>query len=98
MNGMCNLCLESITNPICVRCLDKQVKSLLGKTRDYFRVHELTKDFDLFENRDVKCIICRNASGICPHCFGSEALKEINTKLRFTFLEYFNLRLVEKTL
>lgn len=101
MSGTCAICMESITNPICVNCLNRQIKSWFMNNKNYFVVNELTKDMNLFKEGGAKCIICRKDSSVCTYCFSNEVfdlLNERDTELGERFRDIFKLRLVEKPL
>ncbi len=69
----CIICGVSITNPICVNCLEKEIVQWL-LTRDQEAIPMVKGITDFFAN-DVKktnCIICRAEIGICTCCYINE--------------------------
>ena len=101
MKGACQLCMEAITNPICVNCLDRQLKTWFMGNKDYFAVSELRRDMELFESDGANCIICGETSAVCSYCFGDEVfilLKERDVGLSERFRDVFKLRLIKKDL
>ena len=101
MKGACQLCMEAITNPICVNCLDRQLKTWFMGNKDYFAVSELRRDMELFESDGANCIICGKENAVCTYCFSDEVftlLRERDKKISEDFRNVFKLRLVEKSL
>ncbi|UCG95678.1 MAG: hypothetical protein JSV92_01350 [archaeon] len=83
----CALCLEPVTNFICVECLGEEIKKILafkksGLTDEFRDFHEnLVEHFSFFHNKDV-CIKCRNVItvDICVHCYINEVIELVSGK------------------
>jgi hypothetical protein len=69
--GECVVCRETVTNPVCPRCLRAEVGAWLNETRP-----ELLKDFEkisaeistvVFGNEH--CILCKRGMDVCTYCY-----------------------------
>lgn len=98
-NTVCALCLETITNFICVECLGEDIKKVLEfekseLLRDFTDFHDnMAEQFSFFHNKDV-CIKCRNTItvNVCMHCYINEVLtvfSEKDKKLESEIRSYF---------
>lgn len=84
--GLCAVCNESITNPICTRCMAKSLEAWLMQNNP--GLIDLLKSrlniFDGLEDEytaDVNCIKCNRPMNICIYCSVDEIyewLKEID--------------------
>ena len=73
-SGLCSECFESITNPICFDCLEKQVEALicaqppsikLAVRTELKRIKNAAEDI----GQTTRCIICGKSAEVCPFCF-----------------------------
>ncbi|VVB77637.1 Uncharacterised protein [uncultured archaeon] len=105
----CTICLERITDPVCIRCYIKQFAIWFEDTNLNPLFLEFTlekiKDKLLVDTiNDTDCIICKKENvNICFYCFGFitvEILKELNIseELIDNFSESFNYDLMEREL
>ncbi len=87
----CPLCDEVITNPICLDCLEKELKHwwLLGR-EEPLELKELFVGYPLIS---TTCVICGRQTSVCGHCYSKEGLdliKGMNPELEEEFLTHFN--------
>jgi len=103
-NAICIECNEGIFNPICPKCLAREIKEWL-KTADFDGNDKakaeqilncvLNKNF-LLEKVSSQCIICKKGNTyMCPYCFTEKILDslrrtQVSDKIIEQFLEFFN--------
>jgi hypothetical protein len=103
----CEICLESITDPICTRCYLKQVNIWFKDMKinpiiKNFAIEKIKKRLFYETINETECIICKNENvNICFYCFGSitvQILRELNipNELVESFSSSFNYGLMEK--
>tara|TARA_Y100000310_G_scaffold345138_1_gene462119 strand:+ start:7004 stop:7276 length:273 start_codon:yes stop_codon:yes gene_type:complete len=83
----CIICNKTITNPICLNCLNKEVNIWLEE-----KGHIIDLTGKNTESSPNNCILCNNNMDICPHCHAkdiSTTLKEEYPKLVEEFSEVF---------
>jgi hypothetical protein len=71
----CVVCEEAITNPICLNCLEEEVKQWLvdkKKTQLSPLLAQHTEVFRAFKHRGVDCIKCSGNMNVCAHCYTKE--------------------------
>lgn len=101
----CSVCLEPISNPICINCYLKEIYSWMQgmKIREIPRnviLEIIRRKLNIDTNNETRCILCyKGYVGICSYCFFSTVeriLKELNfsKKLLESFEEIFNYNLV----
>jgi len=83
----CIICNKTITNPVCLDCINHEV-------RDWLR--DKGYELDLIEKEiyysHIKCILCNKKMDICPHCYSKDVglvIKEKFPKLMEEFGEVF---------
>jgi len=97
----CEICHESITNPICPECLTKEIdiwstnyprlrRELVPKLKKYLKkLKRQAKEI-------TGCIQCKKSEfSICPFCFARQVLNilediEANRIIKKEFLQFFN--------
>ena len=102
--GACIICKEVITNPICLECINHEIKGWLGennpklitlvddKTRNICDEYEYINSYN-----QMNCVICRNSMSICYECYLKEisnALKPKGVKIFDRFNRMFNFNLI----
>jgi hypothetical protein len=105
----CAICLESITDPVCIYCYIKQVKTwfrdinvnpLVGK----FAVNKIKDKLLVGGISEINCILCGSENvDICFYCFGFmtvQILRELNLpdSMIESFSESFNYDLMGRDL
>lgn len=79
---ICGICLEPITNFVCIDCLMLQIKESLpksfGSILDELHIN-LSKEFENDENVEF-CIRCKRFKeiAICPYCYIKEIFDKIS--------------------
>ncbi len=97
-NQVCTICEKPITNPLCIHCLEKEVKEWVSDFNPELmdKVEEITELMP--ENiSEVRCIKCKRAMSICAHCYIKEILREIqlnNPEFVGDFIRTFDFDLV----
>ena len=95
---VCMECGDSITNPVCHECLQKQLESWLadkqiskklnakeaGKIK--VRVKTLIKKLWTYPETGISCVFCREDVAICPYCFSRHIQTLLATKFNLNFL------------
>jgi len=100
----CSVCLEPITNPVCVNCYIKEIYAWMQgmRIKEVPRnvvIEIIKRKLSFNTNNESECILCGNEDvGICSYCFfsmGERILKELNfsKKLIEDFNEIFNYHL-----
>ena len=87
----CPLCDEVITNPICLDCLEEQLKHWWLLVKD--EPLELKELFTGYPEIGTRCIICGENISVCSHCYAKEAWDLIiknYPELGEEFLIHFN--------
>jgi|FLOH01.1.fsa_nt_gi hypothetical protein len=71
----CLICKEAITNPICIECVEKQVKVWLYETNPGL-VGEVEREIDEINIvfGDTSCILCKNKMSVCSYCYTQHLL------------------------
>jgi len=83
----CIVCEKTITNPICLNCLNKEVNVWLEEKG--CNIGLTSKDAEPSPNN---CILCSSNIDICPHCHVkdlSQTIKKEYPKLAEEFSEMF---------
>jgi hypothetical protein len=103
-NAICIECNEGIFNPICPKCLAREIGEWLkiadfdgnDKEKVEWIVNcALDRNF-LLEKVSSQCIICRKGNSyMCPYCFTEKILdslrrERVSGKVIGQFLEFFN--------
>ncbi len=95
MKGMCHMCGEAITNPLCQDCLVQEMAEwMLDKDQDL--AEELLDVSVLFKPlpySEVNCAKCSHEIKLCPYCCRNEVLKLVNLPkdLKKEFKETFKI-------
>jgi len=85
MENRCVECQQIIENPICPRCLGREIKQWLKeKVPELATILEITPNY----GTGTKCIFCNKDVAICAHCFSKDVYLEV-TKLRPELSEDF---------
>jgi hypothetical protein len=97
---ICRLCLENISNYICVDCLGNSVSKWIeaqdpNLLNDFKIFQEFLKNHFASFSETGKCVRCRNSNetAICPYCYTKEILSWLSTKsenLSKIFKKIFN--------
>lgn len=91
-DGCCLVCNSPVTNPICDKCLEEEIREWL-KTESPGLYTELKLRVYLKSKSNMKCIKCGKGVDICASCYTKEVydvLSEKNKKLAEEFIEIFN--------
>jgi hypothetical protein len=97
---LCKMCMEPITTSVCVDCLRKNVRRLVGGqsnklVKEFDTFHEAVVDgYSTFKGDSGSCIKCRGSLNVavCPHCYINEMVswaKKRNGLLAKTIQRYF---------
>ena len=92
----CVVCEEAITNPICLECLEKEVKQWLVDKKKAEMLPLLamqTEVFRAFTHKGIDCIKCKGSMNVCAHCYTMEIYRWFRKDIRdFTddFIECFD--------
>ena len=97
--GVCLVCNDMITNPICFRCLEQEVTAWLMQ-REPEMIHKIRQDaamFASYTHKGTKCVMCGSNMNTCSHCYCSEISKilEPYPELSQEFVQYFNFELTQ---
>ena len=103
----CVICLESITDPICIHCYIRQVKTWfrdidINPVIKKYALNKIKQKLSIEGVSDIGCIICGNENAdICFYCFGFitiNILKELSLpdEMLESFSESFNYNLMER--
>ena len=103
-NAICIECNEGIFNPICPKCLAREIREWLkiadfeGNDKEkveYIVNCALDRNF-LLEKVSSQCIICKKGNAyMCPYCFTEKILdslrrENVPERIISQFLEFFN--------
>lgn len=92
-------CKEIIYNPLCARCLAKEMQQWLDGIALNRKIQQEINAYILRKegyNEGSKCILCRdNYTDVCPYCLTEhvyEFMKRVNAKKEILneFFEFFN--------
>ena len=89
----CVICNETITNPVCMHCLEDEIVSW---SADYnpAMVEDVVSTTKIMPEPSVtgmRCILCGRDIDVCPHCYSKDVFKGIKDPvLADTFVETFN--------
>jgi len=97
----CSLCLETITDPVCIKCYLRQVKHWFNDLNidaifKKFAVEKIKQRLNFETLNETNCILCRKENvNVCFFCFAFitvEILRELNIpdSLIENFSETFN--------
>ena len=101
----CILCSDFITNPVCLKCLEAEMKTWLKETKPELisSLKKLTAEIYMntvnFENyKWSKCILCKRHMNICSYCYTEHIFTLIkqNPELIEEFMTYFNFDLLHQ--
>ena len=92
----CIECQQAMTNPICPRCLSKEIKTWLRE-----KVPELVHIIGPAPKygTGTRCMFCGKDMAICAHCFSKEVYLEVvklKPELSEEFISCFNYSLREE--
>lgn len=98
--SLCKLCLEPISNFICVECLKKEIYHWLEFSKsnlaeDFKEIHiTITKHFPADEIK-INCLKCKEVVStlVCPWCYVNEVFSWLfrkNVYLAYKFVQIFN--------
>ncbi len=97
INNLCLECDEAIFNPICPRCLSKEIKQwTINKNKEVKNlVKEEIKTILRFALDKKGCLVCGRDVFLCPYCFTERIyLRMKNEKIPRSilkeFLDFFN--------
>jgi len=94
MEGRCTICNEGITNPVCIKCLDRGIRVWVWDRPELLkRLDAFTKIFSEYDEENSRCILCKGEIAICAHCYCWELYKELkkaDSRAAEGFLEHFN--------
>lgn len=89
----CVICNEAITNPICMHCLEEEMKCWAADfDAGLVQNVQKTEIFPTHEITDVKCIKCGKNMDVCPHCYSKDLYQDLkgDNFLAETFADNFN--------
>ena len=102
---MCIECKEAIYNPLCPRCLSREIAEWLGSRceirniilEDIKKVLKATRAHSPLSKVEFqRCIKCKNkTAALCPYCFTERIYNRLKKeragrKILKEFLEFFN--------
>lgn len=96
----CVVCDETITNPICLLCLEKEMIQWIS-TRKPGIIDAIKSRTDIFYdlvNTGINCIVCGNKMNVCSHCYCMEMLDWFNkehSELADEFADIFNFEITQ---
>ena len=97
---VCDKCHQEITNPICPKCLGREIKIWLKEKSP--KMQRIVGPYSRFPSAKGifcgKCIFCGDEIGICAHCVTKDVylkLIEKKPKLGEEFISCFNYELRE---
>ena len=94
----CLVCNDIITNPVCYKCLEKEVCAWLSDSKPKLMsgLKEYSGMFSSYSHSGTRCILCRKNVNICAHCYCHEVHKMLaeHPDLSREFLHLFNFELV----
>lgn len=96
---LCAECNEAIFNPLCPKCLAREINSWLYsypglRGRIITKINKLVNNKSF--NHGMKCAICKkNSMFLCPYCFTEMVLQELKKEgaprsVLKEFLQFFN--------
>lgn len=96
----CVVCDEAITNPICLECLEVEVRTWMRETGTMLvpKLGGFTDIFRGFTHAGTSCVICSNNMNICAHCYCKEIVNWLineDNSLAQEFVTVFNYELHE---
>jgi hypothetical protein len=70
----CVLCDEAITNPLCLRCMEKEVSSWVVDIDPMLlcELKEITSSFRGYTKSTDHCVMCGKHLTVCSHCYYTE--------------------------
>ncbi len=84
MEATCPICNDAITNPICLHCLEQEMRDWLGDDENATKQLELTTEaFGQILRTDVRCIKCGRQMTVCAHCYSAEVWDIVSKKESF---------------
>ncbi|NQU98393.1 hypothetical protein HQ533_02915 [Candidatus Woesearchaeota archaeon] len=66
----CIVCNEAITNPVCMGCVEEEIKAWLCEVKPelveelYTKTEEIDSGFG-----ETSCILCHNWMSVCTYCY-----------------------------
>ncbi|MBT4539196.1 hypothetical protein HOI26_01335 [Candidatus Woesearchaeota archaeon] len=90
----CISCDQAITNPICPKCLARQMRLTLGNEVASFTAQLAEVDV----GGDTNCLFCKQKMGLCAHCYSKDMydlLQLKNPLLGKEFLKHFDFEIRE---
>lgn len=66
----CVLCNEVITNPVCMSCVETEMKVWLQERKPDLIEELKTKTFELaLDLGETNCVLCKNNMSVCTFCY-----------------------------
>jgi hypothetical protein len=96
MEHKCVECEEAITNPICPKCLGREIKVWLKeKLPEIAHITEISPQY----GTGTSCMFCGRDIAVCAHCVSKDIYLEVTAlkpELSEDFISCFNFELREE--